>query len=211
MTLALPYDELCRKIKSETTGDEDEPGTLTPETKEFFRKEFDTIRREVGTTFAEMFAREAAIGRSRVHGAINTAISWKEWLSQPLEQVESAFQGVYGLYLEVNNGGFHQFFFNSTGKYWPHILWAMHEAGDTTGVERFTEVMSIFPHGQPALLRSERWRQMESMERWPWRKKKTRTHFDRHDKRFYDEPFPDRELFWQLLRQRLPAVSITWA
>src|SRR5690349_2871016 len=141
MAVALPYEELCRKIKAESSGDEDDLGPLTEQTKDFFRKEFDSIRREIGTTFAEMFAHEAEVGRDRVHRAINTAISWKLWLRQPLEQIESAYQGVYGLHLEVNNGGFHQFFFNSTGKYWPHILWAMHEANDTEGVKRFTEVL----------------------------------------------------------------------
>jgi hypothetical protein len=211
MPITLPYDELCRVIKSETTGDEDDLGTLTPETEEFFRKEFDTIRCDVGTTFAEMFQREPKIGHRRVHDAINTAISWKQWRREPLQPVEMAFQGVYGLEAEVFNGGFHQFFFNSTGKYWPHILWAMQEAGDTAGAQRFTQVISIFPRSQPALLRSERWRQMESMERWPWRKRKVRAHFDLHDKRFYDDPFPNGELYWQFVRQRMPAMSILWA
>jgi len=195
---------------SESTGGEDELGPLTPKTEEFFRKEFDTIRREVGTTFAEMFAREAEVGRERVHGAINTAISWKQWLRQPIAQVESAYQGVYGLHLEVNNGGFQQFFFNSTGKYWPHILWAMHEAGDAAGVQRLTEVISIFPDGCPAGSRSERWRQLERLERWPWGRKKTHAHFGRHDQRFFEQPFPDRTLFWQFVRARMPAVAITW-
>src|SRR5438309_9154659 len=99
MPLTLPYDELCRNIMSESTGDEEDIPPLTPQTEEFFRKEFNTIRREVGTTFAEMFSREAEVGRERVHSAISTAISWKQWLRQPLAQLESAYQGVYGLHL----------------------------------------------------------------------------------------------------------------
>ena len=109
MSAALPYDQLCKKIMSESSGDEPELGELTPHTRELFRNEFEIIRRELGNTFAEMFSRETELGRGRLRDAINTAISWKQWLRQPIEDVESAFQGVYGLHLEVNNGGFHQF------------------------------------------------------------------------------------------------------
>jgi hypothetical protein len=207
---SLPYDKLCQKIMSESSGDDEELGELKPHTRELFRKEFEVIRRELGNTFAEMFSRESELGHRRLHDAINTAISWKQWLREPIDQVESAFQGIYGLQAEVNNGGFHQFFFNSTGKYWAHILWLMQEAGDGVGVRRFTEVLSIFPKGQPAVSRRERWQQLSKMERWPWSKKKARAHFDKHDKEFYKEPFPDSDLFWKFLRQRMPSVPIIW-
>jgi len=210
MTPALPYAELCRKMISETTGSESELGPLTVATEEFFRKEFAIIKSTNGSTFAEMFSREAEIGRERLHNAINTAISWKQWLRLPLTQIEWAYQGVYGLYLEVNNGGFHQFFFNSTGKYWPHILWVLNEAGDTKGVQRFVEVLSIFPDGQPALSRKERWLQLKKLERWPWGKRKMWAHFENQSKQFYKEPFPDRELFWRLMKKQMPEVTIQW-
>ena len=210
MAEALPYGELWRKMAAEATGTEDDLGPLTDKTRALFQKEFETIRRELGVTFADMLAREPEVGRSRIHDAINTAVSWKLWLRQPLTQMEMAFQGVYALYIEVNNGGFHQFFFNSAGKYWPQILWAMQEAGDRAAEERFTDVLSIFPDAKPAISRTERWKQLEAMERWPWRKIKSRAHFERHSRRFHDSPFPDRELYWRLVRQRMPDVTVTW-
>ena len=63
MALTLPYNELCRVITSACTGDEDDLGPLTPHTEEYFRREFDIIKREVGATFAEMFFCEAAVDR----------------------------------------------------------------------------------------------------------------------------------------------------
>ncbi len=66
MALTLPYNELCRVIKSASTGDDDDLGPLTPQTEEYFRREFDIIKREVGATFAEMFSREAAVDLIRL-------------------------------------------------------------------------------------------------------------------------------------------------
>jgi hypothetical protein len=188
-----------------------EASVLTPKVREEFERKFEPIRRELGNSFAEILAREPEVGRDRIHNAIHTAISWKYWIQQPLEQIESAYLGVYALHAEVNNGGFDQFFFNSAGDYWRDILWLMRESKDEDGVRRFLDVLSIFPRSEPSVDRGERWKQMDKLRKWPWQKWKLDRHFNRHDKEYYARSFPDRERFWQVVKERLPAVSITWA
>ena len=208
---AMPYGELWKKMAAEAAeADEDGYAPPTQKLREEFRQNFEKIRRDLGNTFAEILAREPEVGRDRIHDAIHQAISWKKWIRQPLEQIESAYMGVYAMHVEVNNGGFHQFFFNSAGDYWRDVLWLMREVHDTDGVRRLQQVTSVFPKGEPSVVRTERWKQLTDLEKWPWKKWRSNRHFRHHDLQYFEKPFPDRELFWKVVRERMPAVSIIW-
>ena len=75
---------------------------------------------------------------------------------------------------EVNNGGHHQFFYNSTGILWPESL-AAFEAIEATSGEEILRAALTRLGGSPSRDRSERIARLEA----------TDAHFDDLDTRFY--------------------------
>ena len=58
---------------------------------------------------------------------------------------ERAFCGLMWLYLETNNGGLHQFFFNDAGKLAPDALRGLEMVGAPTTASILRRAMSVFP------------------------------------------------------------------
>ena len=98
---------------------------------------------------------------------------------------------VNALEAEVNNGGFHQFFFNSEADRVPEIIEALQAIGAFTVAGIVQEACSLFPAGGPSRDRHARQEQLEQVgdER-----------FDALDERFYAYPDPLSQLvvaYWQ--------------
>ncbi len=207
MTDSKSHPEKWRQIVAETIYYYDRLPERSAEREAFFRLEFEQIRKKFGTTYQEIIAHLSQKDSYDACQALLTAISWKIYQHEPMTPIELGLMGVYGLNTEVNNGGFHQYFFNSAGDDWPFVLWMLEEAQDKPGFQRFKQVLSIFPGGHPATIRKQRWRQLEELEKWPWRSWLSERHFDKHSKSYYAEQYPKNELFWRLVKERLPLVE----
>ncbi len=169
---------------------------------------FDQIRKELGSTADEIFAKEASLGRRKIGDALTNIISWKSWNSFPLSNIERAYSGREALFIEVNNGGFHQYFFNSSGDDWRCLLEAFKASGDEEATRRFQAVLNIFPNSLPEENRQKRWKQLEEIENkmgdemWSF--------FKKHDDDFYESPFPGPDKFWNYIVSQRGKVEIVW-
>ena len=62
---------------------------------------------------------------------------------------------------EVNNGGFDQYFFNSSGNWAKYTLAALASVGAWHTAALFRKALAVFPDGQPSDDRAIRWQQMD--------------------------------------------------
>lgn len=69
---------------------------------------------------------------------------------EELSQEEQAFLLVYWMSGQIGNGGFAQFFFNSTGEYALETLDALLTVGATGAAALLQRVVDLFPGGQPS-------------------------------------------------------------
>jgi len=64
---------------------------------------------------------------------------------------------------EVCNGGFDQFFFNSTGMIWSEALKGFRMVGADSHAQRLEEALILFPGGEASRVRGERVEALESV------------------------------------------------
>ena len=62
---------------------------------------------------------------------------------------------------EIHNGGFDQFFFNSSGDYTQETMDALNIIGASISLSLFEKAISWFPNSRPDPDREKRWKQME--------------------------------------------------
>jgi hypothetical protein len=195
-----PYKDLVRWIKSKCMGseaeeNEDKRGQEAKRIFDYHVRELSKVRHELGETVDELFSREGQVDRDQIIGALELLCSWKRLHGAKLTETETMVSALRGLEAEVMNGGFHQYFFNSTGDLWPEHRRAMVAAGDTDGVNRFQKVLDVFPQGKPSVVRAERWEQLDALG-----EKEQFVIFNNSDSVFYRNPFPDWDKFWALLK-----------
>ena len=161
-----------------------------PKVWEYHRNELKRIHAELGKTPREILAKQGSVERRKLFDALQTLCSWKSLNNVPLNDLENFIVISTGLGMEVNNGGFYQYFFNSTADDWDVMLEGMRKAGDETGVKRFETVLARFPGGKPSKVRTERWKQLDSFGDGQYKV------FDGDTSAFFDNPFPDWEKIW---------------
>lgn len=120
-----------------------------------------------------------------------------------LSEPEKRFYAVQGLLMEVNNGGFGQYFFNSAGNYASDAVAGLCEMGASSAGALLQEAMSAFPDGTPSPKRSERQSQMEQVES---RSKKI---WNECDDQFYRLTGPSLERQLQYVQQHKVAFSFS--
>jgi len=87
-----------------------------------------------------------------------------------LQSVEPATKGQLGIYAatwyisEVNNGGHHQFFYNSTGMVWQHALDGFTLLGAEKHKAILQQAIELFPNAQPSTDRQLRYEQLEAID-----------------------------------------------
>ncbi len=91
---------------------------------------------------------------------------------------ESVKDLVWELEAEVNNGGFHQFFFNSAGDRTADTIRALKVIGAVRTAEIVGEAAAMFPGGMPSADRYKRQNQLEQVS-------PNGDEFDSLDERFY--------------------------
>lgn len=189
----MPYKDLTAFIKKQSSDDSED---IDPEVVEYQRKQLEQLRQELGSTIDEILEKEASAGTERVFDAIHLLCSWKYTHGNELTATERFVLAIFGIQAEVNNGGFHQYFFNSAGDDWKYLLNGMQDAGDLKGVERFESVLSKFSEGRPSEKREERWSQLDEFgEDYQYEV------FDSDDNEYFETPFPDFVKAWALIRK----------
>lgn len=161
-----------------------------PKVWDYHRKEMAQIHARLGRAPKEILAKQGTVERHTLFDALQTLCSWKSLNNEPLTELEQFIVVSTGLGMEVNNGGFHQYFFNSAADDWDIMLEGIRKAGDEDGVKRFEAVLGRFPNGRPSRIRSERWKQLDSFGEAQYKL------FDPDTTAFYDAPFPDWEKIW---------------
>jgi len=200
------YKNLIKKIMAAAQEPKREPPPQ--HVVEMHKKAFAEIKEHLGSSVEEIFSKERSVGREKIADALSYIASWKSWNELPMSDAERAFMGRTDLFAEVNNGGFHQYFFNSSGDNWHYLLQAFEKSGDTNAVQRFREVLSIFPQSTPDENRQKRWKQLEDLESalgdkmWAF--------FNKQDEAFYDSPFPDPEKFWAYFVSERTKINVVW-
>jgi hypothetical protein len=140
----------------------------------------------------------------QLFGILNSLCSWKYINQEPMSPIERYTLAIPGLFAEVNNGGFHQYFFNSAGDDWDALAWGFEASGDTRSLERFRQVLAIFPNGAPCRNRTFRWKQLEALG------DAEHEVFDPHTRQFFDSPFPEMESAYRFLFSRIAEFNFTW-
>jgi hypothetical protein len=209
--LVMPYADLVHvmfKRAKEAVFGAAESKEIPDDVIEMHRKEFETTRSNLGTTISEIFAKGDTEGWEAVETALHYFISWKRWNNVPLTFTEGMIAGRLSLDGDVNNGGFHQYFFNSSGDHWQNVLQILIEGGDKDGERRFRDLLSIFPNSEPSADRGKRWKELEALERRD--KVGMWAHFDKHTDDFYEHRYPTDEAFQAAIKQRASDIAPLW-
>jgi hypothetical protein len=123
--------------------------------------------------------------KSLVHRIYHTDSGYKG-----LSDAERLYWSVGVLDGEVNNGGLHQFFSNSSGEMYLDVVDGLRELNAPESLKLLLRAKEIlFPHGEPPKGREERW---EAMRKYSREDGTTRPEWgvelDELDKAWYDDP-----------------------
>jgi len=91
----------------------------------------------------------------------------EETLNRTLEGATRGQRAIYSCtwyVAEVNNGGHHQFFWNSTGALWEEALRGFNTLAANDYQSILQSAVSLFPGPQPSKHRDERWEQLEQVD-----------------------------------------------
>ncbi len=105
-----------------------------------------------------------------------------------LSHPEIVLHHVYWLESEINNGGFEQYFINSSGDYALETPSALDEIGAHEIAKIVNRAIDIFPGGEPSRVREDRMKKIESMD------ENIRENYSELDSEFLKYPDPLEEL-----------------
>jgi Domain of unknown function (DUF4375) len=146
-----------------------------------------------GRTITEILAKEPDHDLYQILGAIEVLVGSKISRKLPTTLSERMIFAFTWLAREVQNGGFHQYFFNSAGDYWRDALEGLVAIGDEHGLAMFRQTLSIFPDGTPSTDRFTRQDQLEVLDEED--EDGASDHFSRMTNQYFSSPFPN----WQLV------------
>jgi hypothetical protein len=106
------------------------------------------VRVIYGRTIGEILAKEPERDLYDILGAIQTLVGSKIYRKLPTSRAERMVFAFTWMALEVRNGGFHQYFFNSAGDFWQDVMSGLAAIGDEAGLSLFQGTISIFPQGR---------------------------------------------------------------
>jgi hypothetical protein len=114
-----------------------------------------------------------------------------------LSYAEKCMHHVYWLETEVNNGGFDQYFFNSSGDYAIDTPAMLEEIGAHHTAQIVKEAISIFPGGAPSRDREERLKMYELISDEISRR------LNELDSKFYEykDPLEDLQVSYMKMKQ----------
>ncbi len=159
---------------------------------------------ELGTDIHSYPNRLGQITPDKLFSVLFALCSWKYINQQAMSPVERFTLALPGLAMEVTNGGFHQYFFNSAGDDWDALVWGFEASGDLESLTRFRKVLAIFPKGKPYRNRSFRWKQLEALG--------DREHelFEPHTTEFFEAPFPSMGKAYVFIFSQIKSFDFRW-
>jgi len=120
----------------------------------------------LGITTDEILSHESDDKKGSVLGALLYRLGQKAESrgESSLSEVERRLCAVHGLDGEVNNGGFHQYLWNSTGDEAEVALAGLKDMGATAAAAALERAMAEFPGGKPPADRERRQEAMDEIE-----------------------------------------------
>ncbi len=120
----------------------------------------------LGNTAEEILSHESDDNKQHVLPALSYRIAQKvgERGWERLTGTERHLLAVQSLEAEVFNGGFDQYFFNSTGDDAEVALAGLKEMQATEAAVLLERAMAVFPGGKPPTSRTARWKVMDEIE-----------------------------------------------
>ena len=128
---------------------------------------------------------------------LNRITDWRHRYAVALLESDRMICSFWGVRCDVQNGGFHQYFVNSAGDYWPDLLRMLQLGSNDRGLNHFRRVLSAFPDSTPEIdraARNEQLRILESVDA-----DKIMDHFDRLDTEYYDCIYPENATLYTAL------------
>src|SRR6266850_1475908 len=156
------------------------------------------VRTKCGRTIEEILAKAPEHDLYKILGAVEVLVSSKIYQKQPTTLGERMVFACKWMAIEVQNGGFDQYFFNSAGDFWKDVLDGLQIIGDEQGLARFCEVLSVFPDASPSPDRYARQDQLSALEEQD--EKRFSKHFEKVSRKFWHEPFPTWELVYDYVK-----------
>ncbi len=168
------------------------PAMIAPEAK------IAEVRAKYGWTIEEILAKAPELDLYKILGAIEILVGSKISRDLPTTLSERMVFAFKWMAIEVNNGGFDQYFFNSAGDFWKDVLDGLALIRDERGLALFREVLSMFPDSSPSPERYTRQDQMEALEEEDERQYDK--HFERVSQTYYATPYPDWEKVYSYVK-----------
>jgi hypothetical protein len=149
------------------------------------------VRRDYDRAIAQVLSKERQEDIYSIMGAIEVLVGSKIRKGLPTSFGERMVFAFTWLAHEVQNGGFHQYFFNSAGDFWKDVSEGLKSIGDEKGAALFQEAISIFPESTPSTDRFARQEQLSELDE----KDEDRTwgHFEEVTNQYFKTPFPNWE------------------
>ena len=164
----------------------DQARTAGESMADFAEKEYGPL----GITTDEILSHESDNKKGNVLGALCYRIGQKAGTrgESSLSDTERRLCAAYWLEGEVMNGGFHQYFFNSTGNDSDASLAGLKEMGATAAAALLERAMAVFPGGEPP---ADRLKRTEAMDKIVSQSKAV---WDKCDSEFYNRKEDTYEL-----------------
>lgn len=156
------------------------------------------VRQKYGRTVEEILAKAPESDLYKILGAIEVLVSSKIYQKLTTTLGERMVFAFTWLQIEVQNGGFDQYFFNSAGDFWRDVLDGLVAIGDERGLARFRDVISIFPNSSPSPDRFTRQDQLSVLEEQD--EERYSQHFETVTRDYYQESFPKWELVYDYVK-----------
>lgn len=206
------YSELVKQayesIREAPDADEEPPYEPTAQELAYTAKELEKVRAQWGTTAKELLRKRTDDNAWEILHALHLFACVQNRAERACTDAEEMVIAFYWFNAEVNNGGTHQFFFNTSGDLWPYVLMILDEGKDEAGLRKFLQLISIFPDSRPSTRRTKRWRQLAAIEAAD--PAKAEAHFDRASSEYYDSPYPSDAAFWSIVERRIDEVRSPW-
>lgn len=131
--------------------------------------------------------------------ALNTLISDKlqNIPFSELSHAEQVFYSIDYLQMEINNGGYDQYFFNSSGEFAHEALAGMREIGANLMADIHAKAMTVFPDSVVPKDRAERQKLLEQAG------EKAEEMFDSLDSKFYEYSDPLEDLLLDYVKKNV--------
>lgn len=156
------------------------------------------VRQKCGRTIEEILAKSTEYDLYEILGAVEILVGSKIYQKLPTTLGERMVFAFKWMQIEVQNGGFDQYFLNSAGDFWQDVLGGLTAIGDERGLARFREVLSIFPNSSPSSDRFTRQEQLSALEEQ--NEGRYSEHFNGVTREYFRESFPKWELVYDYVK-----------